>query len=64
MVQWTVFYVDKIGPDSESGFNLIVLLWSNLRNVADPHHIDADTDSSFHFDDPTFYVMRIRIGLF
>jgi hypothetical protein len=44
-------------------------LAQSFRNLADPHHIDADTvtDSSFHFDenqDRTFYVMRIRIGLF
>jgi hypothetical protein len=37
-------------------------------SVADPHHVDADPDPTFHFDaDPNadqdldFYLMRIRI---
>jgi hypothetical protein len=42
-------------------------LAQSFRNVADPRHFDAGTDSTFHFvvdQDPTFHVMRIRIGLF
>ncbi len=40
-------------------------LFSNFApSVVDPHHIDADPDSTYHRDadpDSDFYLMRIRI---
>jgi hypothetical protein len=39
-----------------------------ILSVVDPHHIDADPDSSYHPDgdpdaDSNFYLMRIRIRM-
>jgi hypothetical protein len=36
-------------------------------NVVDPHHVDADPDSTYHPDadpDSDFYFMLIRIRIF
>ncbi len=38
-------------------------------SVVDPHHVDADTDSTYHPDadpdsDSDFYLIRIRIRIF
>ena len=33
-------------------------------SIVDPHHVDADPDSTYHPDADPFYLMRIRIRLF
>jgi hypothetical protein len=64
---------DEIGTPAKVPYRiaLLSLLLRIAGSVVDPHHVDADPDSTYHPDadpdadlDSDFLLMRIRIPLF